>query len=171
MAEVRIGHSFVSTKPDSADSSLVSANEWNADELFKNGSPGQTIIRDAGQVTGAKWVQGVSSVQTSGNAGGVVTSLPIAANPITFTTNCILLLMLYAQAITSAGQAVTLTMRRDAVTTLTPNWAGNGIGGIAIIDVRSEAPGTHTYDVVASVASGTITTVSVSLTALVIGVS
>lgn len=170
MAEVQIGHAFTSAKADSTDTTIVSSSEWNANDIFKNGTNGQIPKRDTAESTGARWTEGTRSVQTSGNAGAVVTSLPIAANVITFTTNCKLILSIYCVCTTSAGQIVTLTLRRDTVTLASTNWLGTSVGGVAFQNVYDEVPSTHTYDIVCSVSSGTITNVIVSLTAVIIGV-
>ena len=49
-------HKFVSTKPESADTTIVSKNEWNEEHAFTGGTNGQYLTRSTGASDGAAWL-------------------------------------------------------------------------------------------------------------------
>lgn len=170
MAEVEINHAFVSLKADSPDPSLVSASEWNARLNIGGGSNGQTVVRDASQPHGARWTQGVSVQRTTGTyGGGGTSSLSLASMVVTLQTPGTIILFPYVQALTSASQPVTIAIRRNFANLSLPNWFGTGFGGIFWTEVDTQPAGTYTYDMIVSVSTGTITSVTAYLTALILG--
>lgn len=170
MAEVEITHGFVTAKADSADATLVSANEWNALLTVGGGVNGHIPVRDSTQTHGAKWTQGTTVQKTIGSSSPGTASTPaLAQQVLTFTTNVVLIFTLWVQATSSAGQAIAAVIRRDGSNIALINGAGGGIGAVLWVDVSTELPGTHTYDVIVSVATGSLTTAQVSLTSIAIG--
>jgi hypothetical protein len=169
MADVIILPPFISTKPDSPDSSIVSSSEWNAARLISGGLQGQLMARSSGSLTGASYVDGakinLSSASYSGASPADVTSLVI-----TFTTTVQLMLVYHATAVTSGSANVLVSLKRDGavVDTFTIDGIGHGASAPFVI---GESPSTHTYTVALTAVSGTFTSSNARLVAFSIGVA
>jgi hypothetical protein len=158
---VHVKHAFVSTKPDSPDSSLVSSSEWNASELFSGGVQGDTIARDSGSATGASWVSGVRAQSDSDTHTGASPSPALLDIVVTLTGAANILAIPVIVAVTSGGSVCTLSLRENG--TPLSGWTapGNGVANNnPILLVRSA--GSYAYTVVAT-ASGAETFTSLNV--------
>ena len=55
MADVKVNHAYVSSKPSSPDSTKIDGPRWNADLVFSGGSDGEIPVRDSASATGTIW--------------------------------------------------------------------------------------------------------------------
>jgi hypothetical protein len=70
VSDVVVAPAFVSTFPDSGDTTKFGPNAWNAGRLFSGGTVGQVLVRDPASATGASW----SPVPAPDLSGLVVTT-------------------------------------------------------------------------------------------------
>lgn len=170
MASVEVSHTFVSPKPDSTDTTIVSSSEWNALEKFGGGVNGQTPARNSADPQGASWVHGPAVSNNQNNHSGVAPSPPLAVTTITFNSNAVVMLFVVANCVTSNSSAGIVELYRDGVlrNSAPLNIAGQTI--TARVDSINEVPGTHTYHLVITSGGATITSSFAQLVTLVIGV-
>ena len=167
---VLINHPFITAKPDSSDQTLVSANEWNANLVITGGADAQALLRDSSKSTGGRWTDGPGITTNTDTYAGSSPSPALCARTIVFATNAVIFLIVGVKAITSAGGQLTVALRRDTVNISSqPMEGGTGLFNVAAFAVQSEAPGTHTYDVVLSVSGQTFTSSTVQLATLRVG--
>ena len=170
MAEVEITNAFVSAKADSADGTLVSSGEWNDKLKIGGGSDGQIFARDSAQAHGGRWTDGPAITTNTDTYAGSSPSPALCARTIVFATNAVVFLIVGVKAITSGGGQLTVALRRDTVNISSqPMEGATGLFNVAAFAVQSEAPGTHTYDVVLSVSGQTFTSSTVQLATLRVG--
>lgn len=168
MAELRINHAFVSTKPDSPDPSIISSSEWNAAEVATGGLHGQIIARDGTVASGLSTVHGAALTTASESYSGASPSAPLADTVINFTSAAQLLLLVTITATVSDSSNVTVDVRRDGLSIGTFICNGSGRADMVSL-VRTEAAGAHTYTVVCSLGTGTFTNLTAFLHSLSIG--
>lgn len=147
MADVLINHAFVSAKPDSPDNTIVSSGEWNAPELLRGGSNGQTIVADDTSSTGGRWTDGPQTVTTTGSYTGASPSGDLASSVVSFSSTCFLQCVITAAITTSNSSAGTVTLYRDGVAVRNGGVQGTGIDQPCVFHMIAESPGTHTYSV------------------------
>lgn len=169
MPSILVNHPFVSTKPDSADSTIVSSSEWNAPLKFDNGTNGQAAVRNSADPQGASWVHGPEVRNNQNNHSGVAPSPPLAVTTITFTSNAVAHLSVVASCLTADASAGIIQLYRDGVLRNSTNLPVNGQVVTARVDSINEVPGTHTYHLVMTSSGANITTSFAQLVTLVIG--
>lgn len=164
---VNINHSFVTAKPQSTDSSLVSRNAWNLPLLLSGGQDGQPILKDSTKSTGAKWGQALTIGVGAVSYSGASPSSAQGSVPVTITDNCLVLVIPQVQATVSAGTTYTLTVRRNTVSIGSLILPTGGIHQATFTPSVESTPGTVTFDVTATVGGGaTFTSFSGSLLCL-----
>lgn len=169
MAEGVIKHTFVSTKPDSPDASIVSSSEWNAAHFLSGGSQGQIAMRDGASTTGFSWGNAPQATQATGTYSGASPSNPLAPNVVTFTTNANLLIFVNTIAVVSDASKATIFLRKDGGTIAQFDVSGAGLRGSNVFTFV-ETPGTHTYEASASLSSGSFTSLNINIVTFSIGV-
>lgn len=169
MADVLINHSFVSTKPDSPDNSLVSSSEWNANELISGGSSGQVLVRDGSSPTGGTWVDGPAAAQGNESHTGASPSPPLGDISAVATTNIKAIVSVNTACITSGGAASTVLVQENGVDLISYKVGGAGLTG-SLTFVVARTPGTYTYTAIVTADSGTFTSLNVIIAVLTIGV-
>ena len=167
---VLVNHAFVSAKSDSADSTIVSASEWNADLKITGGAADQVMVREVGGPSGARWTDGPSVATGNASYTGASPSPALAAVTKVFTSNVSVTVALNITAVTSSAAAYTITMRRNTTSIVVK--AGPSTGNVACARVYAEnlSAGTYTYDVILSVGGGaTFTASSLDLVVTAVG--
>lgn len=169
MSEVNINHAFISAKPESLDDTIVSKNEWNADEIISGGADGQLVARDSSSSTGGSYVAGPLRATGTGTYSGASPSGALAPVNVTFSTSVVVMLCVNAVAVLSAGGTFTVNLRRDGSGFRTRAYFGGGAYAGAV-DVFEETAGSHTYDVTISVGGGaTFTSSGIEIELIAIG--
>lgn len=168
MADVLVNHAFVSSKPDSADASIVSSSEWNAAALFANGLQGQLLARSSSSLTGAVYIDGAKISLSPGTHSGASPSPSICPLVLTFNTTTFLQITATAVAATSGGATVTIAIERNGSTVDSFVIVGTGTHG-ATSFVIGEAPGTYTYTLKGTATAGTFTSLAARLIAFSVG--
>lgn len=171
MAEI-LTHTFVNPHADSADGTLTASSEWNDGHSFGGGADGQFIVKDSGQVKGARWTMGPLVNTATANGAGGVTTTTMCTITLTFTSSVALMLFMSAAALLSDSTTVKMSLRRDGVEILVTNFPGSdGLSKALPTHVLNEAAGTHTYGMVLSSVNGTatLTTWSARLSTFVVG--
>lgn len=167
--ELLINHNFVSAKPDSPDSTIVSAGEWNDVLEVSGGVTGDMILRDVASATGARLVHGPAVGSVGGVYSGASPSGALAPFLVTLSTAGSVILASNVAAVTSTGAVCTASIRRNGVVIGTFSVAGTGVLSTNVT-VFAEPAGTYTYDVVLSIGGGaTFTSSTVGNVGLLIG--
>ena len=168
MAELQIKHAFVSTKPDSLNSTMVSSSEWNAPEVATGGSHGQAIVRDISQPSGLSTVQGVEATTATESYSGAPPTTPLADTVRTFTTAATILIIVNIAAVVSDSSNTTAFVKRNGVVVAQYGFPGTGFMSSYSL-VLNESPGSITLTVECSLSSGTFTSVSATIITMTIG--
>lgn len=170
MADISIRHAFVSTKPDSLDSTIVSSSEWNANEIISGGATGQVMTRNGGSPTGGSYIDGAMVQRVSDSfAGSIATTPPMSVITVTFTSNGVVLLIPNVLVALSSGAAGILSIQRNGsnIATGAINCIGTWFTPFTAFAV--EAPGTYTYNILITGTSGAVTTAQTVLNVLKLG--
>jgi len=67
MSDVIIKPAFISTLPDTGDTTKLGPTAWNAARLLSGGNPGEVVRRDPAAATGASWGSSPRKLAASGN--------------------------------------------------------------------------------------------------------
>jgi hypothetical protein len=170
-APALVNHAFVSAKPDSPDGTIVSSSEWNNVLLLTGGSQGQALLRDAGSVTGASWIDGPNIQVNSGTYNGSSPSPDLAQILVTNNTAAYTMAFATIAAVTSGGANVNAFIKRNGVATT--NWIANGLGqhSTMLIAIGEFNPGTVTWTVAVATIAGSFTSLTVQLMTLRLGIA
>jgi hypothetical protein len=170
MGEVLITSSFVLTKPESSDNTIVSTSEWNGPKLITGGSPGQVLVRDTTSSTGASWIDGAAVQRVSDAFTGSATTTPgMALTIVTCASNAYVTVQPHVNLVLAVGNAAVMSIRRNGTVIVTGAMRGDGAFYQPFSWVFSESPGTYNYDLLFSGTSGAITSASAVLTATKVG--
>lgn len=169
MAEVAITHPFVSTKSESPDNTIVSKNEWNDRLNMSGGLNGQLVMADSTQTHGAKWVNGPAGLNNSANYSGGNLSGALASIAVVKNTNVFLLAIVTFGGTLASGTTCTVSLYRNAVQFRTQTVQADGIFR-PLVYLFSDTTGTDNYSVVVSTAGPNVTSSTVNLDILVLGI-
>lgn len=169
MVDVLVKHAFVSTKPDSSDSSMVSSSEWNAAEVFSGGTHGQLVARDGGAATGASYIARPNVTGVGGSHSGASPTAVLCTTVVVATTAVFTCITATVSTITSGGAGVTVTVYEDGVAQMTLRASGAGFSSSGTINL-ARSPGSKTYTLQATADSGTFTSFVATLVTLTVGV-
>jgi hypothetical protein len=168
MADVIITNPFVSTKPDSPDSSIVSSSEWNAAQFVSGGLQGQLFARNAGSLTGASYVDGAKINFANATYSGATPSPELCSITLTFNSTVFLMVIAALSAVTSGAANVVVAVKRDGATVDQFTIGGTGLA-TSYPFVIGESPGTHIYTISIAAVSGTFTSAGVRLLTFSVG--
>lgn len=168
-----VTHPFVSAKADSADDTLVSAGEWNADHLFTGGANGQVLIFDNTQANNIRWTDGVRAY-SGASIISVSTPTPIidlAELTIVCGSPTFAYVTLRIDGYTAVGSAVgTFSLQANGSQIAGVNVVSGHTTPIFITTGVSFATGSHAIDVDVSTAGDVnITAVQLYTTAITFG--
>lgn len=169
MAAVDIRHAFVSAKVDSADSSIVSKDEWNNAHVLTGGSQGQLAARDAGSVTGGTYVDGSTVQINSGSYSGSSPSTDLAQILATNNTPANVYCLATIAAVTSGGANVQAFIKRNGVAVANGLGGGAGLNFAVAFVIGENSPATVTWTVAVSTIAGTFTSLSISFMVMEFG--
>lgn len=150
---VHINHASLSAKPDNPNQSIMSSNEWNADEILSGGQDGQIILKDSTKATGAKWGQAITINVGNITYSGSSPTPPEGVVPVTVNDHCVVLLVAGVQSTTSGGAVTQVNVRRNGVV-IGGFFVASATSYTALFPFVENTPGTVTYDLVASVGGG-----------------
>jgi hypothetical protein len=169
---VHIKHAFVSTKPDSPDTSLVSSSEWNASLVVTGGTQGQLVARDAESSTGVSYIDRPFITAAGDSHSGSSPSGGLSDRAVTVNGIAYIVLMPSATVTTSGGATSTVQLRENGVNISGASFVVSGAGITGSFQwVLSKSTGTYTYDMIVTASSGTFTAVSTILAVFAIGVA
>ena len=170
MADISIKHAFVSTKPDSLDSTIVSSSEWNANEIISGGATGQLMTRNGGSPTGGSYIDGAMVQRVSDSfAGSIATTPAMSVVTVTFTSNGVVLLIPNILVVVSPGTAGVLSLQRNGSNIATGAINCIGTWFTPFTAFALEVPGTYTYNILISGSAANVTTAQTILNVLKIG--
>ena len=168
MAALNINHQHVSTKPDSADSSLVSSSEWNAPLVATSGAHNQIVVRDGGSATGLGLIDGPGAAIATESHSGAGPTPELADTVVTLTTSGFVLLFVTVRALVSDSSTVTVFVKRNGAVIDQYTVPGTGFSNCQAV-LRLELAGSYTYTVACGLGSGTFTSVTGTITYLKLG--
>lgn len=168
MAEA-ITHNFVSAKTQSADTTLVSKNEWNDGHGYNSGGANQHLVYDGTQTNNQKWVDG-AGVSLSSIAIGATAS-PYSSGTITTivaTSKVTGVLLLFATAITSGGASYAITIKVDGADQAAIGAIPSG-AFFTFPRAITLVAGSHEISLVFTASSGTFTSISGEFNTMMMG--
>jgi hypothetical protein len=170
--QISVKHAFVTSKVDSSDASLVSANEWNAPLLFSGGSDGGVALRDSTKPSGARWGQPIYvNGSAISNYAGPSPSPPLGAVSVAVQDHAVALIMPTIACTVSTGvdSVYTVSIRRNGVVIGAFFFAANGAHETILYADGLAVAGTYVYDIVVSVGgAATFTAFNGTLHAIVL---
>jgi len=170
MAELLINHAFVSAKPDSPDTSLVSSSEWNAPLVATGGQSGQIVTRDTTVAHGVSLIEGVAVTRTSDSFSGNVGTTPgMASVIITCQTRAFILVLPHVNVTVAVGNIAVMSIRRNGTVIATGNIRADALFYTPFNWLFDEVAGTYTYDLLFTGQSGNVTNVSAVLSTMKMG--
>lgn len=110
-------HSFVSIKPESSDSTLVSKNEWNDAHSLTGGSAGQIVTyNEVNAPSNFRYIDpnrfGSGSYVIPGSTAPPITDVALVTLNLTTTTYCLCILATHA-IVVSGGTSLTVGLRHN----------------------------------------------------------
>lgn len=170
MAEVQVTHTFVSSKPDSPDPTLVSSNEWNAAHKAQGGSDGQVGMRSSGAASGEVWVHGPTVLRTQDAFTGSVGTTPAMASTVVILSSAAYVLLVPSVKVQLAlGSDGICSVFRDGAPLVTGEIRADSTYVMPFPAVVAETGGSHTYHVLITGSSGLITSAQAILTVTILG--
>lgn len=112
MADV-ITHTFHTTKPDSPDSSLVSASEWEDGHTVLGGANGQTLTFDNTQPKNVRWKDGSTIRATAMTYSGATPSTMLGLLAFATVSHTIATIFVDFLSTISSGTTTTITIFVD----------------------------------------------------------
>jgi hypothetical protein len=167
--EVLIKHRFISTKPDSPDTTIASSSEWNDSAVLSAGVHGDFLVRDTTKPNGAGWVFGQRVTGASGTFAGASPSTNIA--PITIVTNSPSSGLVFATVSQANGTSVSsvATLYQNGVPVASIVCANNAVVTL-VAPVSLASPGSYTFFVsIATTGNVAITSSAVNIAAMIFG--
>lgn len=170
MVAVNIKHSFVSTKPDSPDPTVVSSSEWNAPLVVSAGATGQVLVRNGAEALGASYIDGATVQRVSDSFIGSASTTPaMSLTTVTFTSNGVVLLVPNMLVVLATGTGGTLSIQRNGVNIVTGPINCSNVWFTPFTGFSIEVPGTYTYNILISGSTGVVTNAQTVLNVLKLG--
>ena len=155
MAEI-VTHAFISTQPQSANTALVSRDEWNDGHVFSGGVNGQVLVYDNTQDNNMRWTDG-RILDGTGYSIVSTTPTPIESAALitrTFNSPNVFVATVTILALTTVGAAVTTVQYKlDGVALTTVSFVSGQVP-LTFTAATQIVTGSHTFELALTTAGG-----------------